>query len=246
MELSVAGERAARPRRARLICLTGIDGSGKTTLASSLAEHLRERGYRNVRYVHGILIRQILLKAVKPAAQRLFMRGTDERANYVHYQEVKVSASQRHRVLSALYGAVWFLDYVQEAFRRVTLPVLGGQLVVADRYVFDLLLNISLATARPVTSFSWLLKLFFLFNPRPDIVFLVDTPEEIAFARKADVHAIEYLRERRSEYLVMAERYGFQVLDGRAARDELLNEVLARSFPAARQAAGPPFERASE
>jgi dTMP kinase len=163
------------------------------------------------------------------------MRGTDERADYVHYQQVKVAASRRHRGLSALYGGVWFLDYLQEAFRRVTLPVLGRQLVVADRYIYDLVLNISLATARPVTSFSWLLKLFFVFNPRPDIVFLVDTPEEIAFARKADVHAIEYLRERRSEYLRLADRYGFHVLDGRADPDELLNEVLARCAGAARQ-----------
>src|SRR5262249_46557372 len=83
---------------------------------------------------------------------------------------------------------------------------------------------------RPFEKVSWLLNLFFLWNPKPDVVFLVDTPEEIAMRRKSDIHSIEYLRERRTEYLRMAERYGFQVLDGQAAPEQLLREVLERCF----------------
>lgn len=216
-------------RPVRLICLTGADGSGKTTLARSVSDYLQARGHK-VRYVHGILIKQFLLDIVKPIAQRIFMRGTDERANYAHYSGVKAAASRRHPILSAMYGGIWYLDYWIEALRRVTLPVFRGELVVADRYIYDLLLNISLATARPVDKLSWLLNIFFLCNPKPDIVFLVDTPEEVALARKSDIHSIDYLRERRSEYLRMADRFGFQVLDGQAAPEQLVKEVLARSL----------------
>lgn len=211
----------------RLICLTGIDGSGKTTLARHLAEHLQHDGY-TVQYVHGILMRHVLLKPVKWLANRWFMRGTDERANFVQYRDQKVSASHRHRFLSAAYAAVWYLDYCLEAFRRVTIPWLTGKTVVADRYIYDLVLNIALATDRPRHQLNGLVDSFYVLNPRPDLVFVIDTPEEIAFSRKSDVHDIEYLRERRSEYLELARHHGFEVLDGRRSPEELLRQVLSR------------------
>lgn len=214
----------------RLICMTGADGSGKTTLASSVAESLKSRGYK-VRYVHGILMRKHFLRPVKPIAQKLFMKGTDERRDYVHYMKVKTSASRRHPVMSAIYGAIWFLDYFFEAFTRVTLPIWKGEVVVADRYIYDLVLNVSLTTARPFERNSWLLAWFFLINPRPDLVFVVDTPEEIALSRKSDIHSIEYLRERRYEYLTIAKRYGFQVLDGQEKPGVLVEKVLSQALP---------------
>jgi len=201
-----------------------MDGSGKTTLARRLTERLRQQGY-DTEYVHGILIHQSLLNLVKPIAQRLFMRGTDEQADYVQYRKVKTSASRRHPVLSGLYGAIYFFDYLLEAIRLVTIPVLARKMVVADRYIYDLVLNVALAIDRPYDSLAWLVNVFFLLNPRPDQVFVIDAPEEVAFSRKADVHAIEYLQERRSQYLALARRYGFRILDGQADPDELLDQV---------------------
>ncbi len=230
MRLTAGTDHRQAPSSLRLICLTGIDGSGKTTLALRLSEHLRANGY-NVHYVHGIHF-VVLLRPIKRLAQMFFMRGTDEYADYVHYRDVKLAASRRHRSLAALYAAVWFVDYCLQAFHRVTLPIMRKQLVVADRYIYDLLLNIALATGYPFNFLCRFLPLFFIFNLRPNVVFVVDTPEEIALSRKSDVHSIEYLRERRSQYLMLAQRFGFPVLDGRADREALLNEVLTRCFEA--------------
>ncbi len=220
-------EVATRP--VRLICITGIDGSDKTPLAHRLVQHLRERGY-DARYVHGVLRRNLLLGPVRRLVRALFLRGTDVRTDYRHYRTVMVSASHRHALLSALYGAVWFLNYCLEAFFPITLPVLRGKIVVADRYIYDIILRIALATGRPVTGLSRLLALFFLTNAKPDLVFFVDTPAEIAFQRKPEVHSMEHLQERRDCYLLMAKSYRFHVLDGKDTLDELINEILAHCF----------------
>ena len=70
-----------------------------------------------------------------------------------------------------------------------------------------------------------LLKRYSRFFPKPDIVFLLDIPEEIAYERKDDVPSIEYLSDRRSIYLDVAERSGMRVLDGRKSVTELVEET---------------------
>jgi dTMP kinase len=62
--------------------------------------------------------------------------------------------------------------------------------------------------------------------PSPDIVFLIDVPEEIAFSRKDDVPDINYLRERRSTYLKVANWCNMIVVDGSKTLSEIENLIL--------------------
>ena len=223
MPLSSSNDRIA-VCRPRLICVAGIDGSGKTTLAEGLVTRLQDV-YPNVQHVHSFHS-PILLAPFKIAARFLFMRGTDEFGNYSHYRDRKMSTSHSHRFLSKLYGSIWFLDYCLQAIIKVALPNVVGKTIVADRYIYDAALNICLSIDLPVHIAHRLIDLFFKFNPGPDVVFLIDLPEEVAFARKDDIQSVDYLRERRNQYLVMAERYGFHILDGLAKPKDLISEVL--------------------
>jgi len=209
----------------RLVCITGIDGSGKSTLAQNLAARLRE-ACPGVRYVHSYHS-PLLLKPFKVVAKILFMRGTDEFGNYSHYRSRKMSTSRRHRLLAQIYGGVWFVDYCLQTLLKVALPKMFGRVIVADRYIYDTAVNICLSINLPIRASYRLIDLFLRFNPRPDVVFLIDLPEETAFARKKDIQSVEYLCERRNGYLAMAERYGFRILDGLAKPEDLLSEVLA-------------------
>jgi dTMP kinase len=212
----------------RLAALIGIDGSGKSSLAQNLATQLRDEGV-NAQYVHA-LHRRILIKLVKKTARLLFTRGTSEYGDYERYRKVKTSAGRRHPFLSRVYAGVWFVDYTVQMLFRVTLRLLTGKVVIADRYIYDQALNISLATGWSQQAVYRLIDLFSLVTPKPDAVILVDTPEEVCWARKDDVPSIEYLRERRGAYLAMAERYSFHVLDGRRDPDSLVDEALELCF----------------
>ena len=61
--------------------------------------------------------------------------------------------------------------------------------------------------------------------PQPDLTFLLDLDENIAFSRKNDVSSIEYLKERRGLYLDLASRFGFTILDGNKPTAELCDKV---------------------
>lgn len=209
----------------RLICIVGIDGSGKTTLANLLAAQWRRR-CPTVRYIHSYH-EAILLKPMKILAKLVLMEGTDEFGDYTHYRKTKVAASVRHPFLSRLYGILWMIDYFVQAFFTVGVPRILRRKLVVDRYIYDAALNASLTmNGFPETSYRFI-DLFFKVNPRPNIVFLIDLPVEVAFARKNDIQSVEYLRERRNMYLAMAKRYGFHILDGLAKPEDLLSEVFA-------------------
>jgi dTMP kinase len=52
-----------------------------------------------------------------------------------------------------------------------------------------------------------LLNRFFWVVPRPNVAFLIDLDEEIAFHRKSDTPSVDYLRERREVYLRRNRRF---------------------------------------
>lgn len=59
----------------------------------------------------------------------------------------------------------------------------------------------------------------------PDILFLIDLPEEIAHKRKDDVPSVDYLRDRRKMYLYIGNEYKMTILDGSMPLDELKYRV---------------------
>jgi len=67
-----------------------------------------------------------------------------------------------------------------------------------------------------------MLKIF----PKPDFVFMIDLPEEVAFNRKNDIQSVEYLKERRQLYLEMSDKYGFIKINGQDTPQDILAQVL--------------------
>jgi dTMP kinase len=73
-----------------------------------------------------------------------------------------------------------------------------------------------------------LLRHSLAFLPKPDLVFLLDLPEALAYQRKDDIVSLDFLRARRAVYLQMAHDHDITVLDASANQDHLLRSVSAR------------------
>jgi dTMP kinase len=208
----------------KLINVVGIDGSGKTLLCKALLQAIRKR-YPATQYVHSYH-EPFILKPIKFIARAIFMRGTDESEDYSRYREQKYCASSRYSFLSSIYGFVWILDYALQAMMRVGLMSFLGKRIIIDRYVFDTVLNASVTSNwAPETTYR-LVAILLKVLPNPDVVFLIDLPEVVAFERKKDIQSIEYLHERRRLYLDMADRYGFVKLNGQDKPQAVLAQVL--------------------
>jgi dTMP kinase len=182
------GFRGIMARNNFLICFTGIDGSGKTTLSKELVELLNEKGKRR--------------------------------------------AIENHSFLSSVYQRILLFDYVLQIFFKVKLPLMFSRRnIVCDRYMYDTVItDISIDMKYSKNRISNLLNRLLHFFPKPDIAFLIDVPEEIAYQRKDDTLAIEYLKERRDIYLDIGKEYDMIILDGSKSLEELKNSIQKEVF----------------
>jgi dTMP kinase len=207
----------------RLVNIIGIDGAGKTTLAKALTKELQRQNHY-IRYKYCQYFPK-LLYPIKFLVKHSVMRKTDEFENYKYYNRTKKYISARFPVLANIYANVWLVDYIIQVFFKITLPLLSGQRLIIDRYIFDIAVNLSLTTNNNINYARRLIRFFFKFAPRPDLVVLIDLPEEDAFGRKDDIQDIEYLRERRKRYLSLADTYKFKIIDGKKNPKQVIQDA---------------------
>ena len=207
-----------------LICFTGIDGAGKTTLSEGLVELLNKNGVK-CKYVYARLT-PFIVKSFMLMGGSIFLHGKDISKNYSEYSNTKKKALIKHSLLSRVYQQILLFDYVIQIFFKVKLPLMFGKNIVCDRYIYDtvitdLSVDMSYSKERVIN----MLNNLFRFFPEPDITFLIDVPEEIAYKRKNDTPSIRYLEERRKMYLDVGKEYEMAILDGSKDLNNLKNMI---------------------
>lgn len=215
--------------KAFLICFTGIDGTGKTTLSKELVKSLKRGGVK-CKYVYGRL-NPFILKPFILVGEWVFLREKDMFRNYSEYSNTKRRAIEKYSFLSRIYQQILLLDYVIQIFFRVKLPLIFGKNIICDRYVYDtvitdLSVDMNYSKDKVINMLNNLLRFF----PKPNMTFLIDVPEEMAYKRKNDTPSIEYLKERRMVYLDVGKEYRMVILDGSKKLEELQREIEERVF----------------
>lgn len=208
-----------------LICITGIDGSGKTTTAKGIAEEIDSSGAKS-KYVWG-KHRPILLYPFYRLAQILFLQNEDAHKDYQSHKETKNSAIDDHPVLVRIYLSVMLIDQLFQIAFKVQIPLLLGQTVVCDRYIFDTVI-VDIASDFGFTdekAMRWI-HLLMRLAPTPDSVVLIDVPEEISLERKDDIPSEAYLRQRRDRYHKFVDRFNLTVVDGTKQPNEVQEAVI--------------------
>ena len=202
-----------------LICFTGIDGSGKTTLSKALVEMLNKNSIK-CKYVYG-RIEPFISRVFIWVGRKLFLRGKDAFGNYIEYSNIKRAAMKRNSFLSTIYQNILLFDYSLQLLFKIRIPLILGKNIVCDRYVYDTIIDLSVDMEFSGSEMRDLIKKLFYIAPKPDIVFLIDLLEEIAFQRKKDTPSIEYLKERRKAYFSIINEEEIVVLDGSKSLDKL-------------------------
>ncbi|MBA7489546.1 Thymidylate kinase [subsurface metagenome] len=216
-------------KRGLFVCFTGVDGSGKTTLAKTLVSIMKKESI-GVKYVYNRYI-PIVLRPVMLMGEFLFLRNKDFYRNYADYSNTKRRASKNHPLLAKFYQHLLLLDYFIQILFKIKLPLLFGKNIICDRYIYDtivtdLSIDFNYSEGDVKNSLDKILSLF----PTPDITFLVDLPEKIAYQRKNDIPSIGYLKERRKIYLYLGKEYDMRILDGSKKLAELQCEVEKEVF----------------
>jgi thymidylate kinase len=217
----------------KLVCITGIDGTGKTTLARNTAAALGRRGLPAVA-IYGRTY-PVLSRALMALGRAAMLRGKDQWRDYAGYTADK-KRTMRNPLLATTYTAAILLDYYLQLWLKLLPHLFSGRVVVSDRYLYDTIISdlaVHLGYTAAQTARAIALGLRAL--PMPLLTVLVDVPEEVAFARKDDVPHIDYLRERRPWYAGLRDRPEVIPFDGQqpplALAERLADEVAARCAP---------------
>jgi dTMP kinase len=168
----------------------------------------------------------ILSRPVVVLANKYLLRS-NEPAQYVAYTTEKKTLFKRHALSQIIYRDILSFDYVLQLLIKIKLPLMCGAMIVCDRYIYDTVItdwavDMGFTKEQIVASLNTYLKLL----PKPDIIFLVDVDENIAFSRKADLPSIDYLKDRRNLYLDIAKDFNMEILNGNRSQKDVFAQCV--------------------
>lgn len=164
------------------VAILGPDGVGKSTLVGQLLDGLRP-GFRRHRVFHW-----------RP--EWLFPQQDRDAVTDPH------RLSQRPLSLSVLVLLALLLDFLL-GYWFVIRPLLARSgLVVFDRYYDDLLVD---SKRYRYGGPRWLAEFVGRLIPKPDLILILDAPEQVTLSRKQEV-PLEELRRQRNSYLQWPKR----------------------------------------
>lgn len=187
------------------VVVEGIDGAGKSTVCRRAAELLSERG----------------LDVVETA------EPTHEGIGAFIRSGAAGKVSQRTESLL-------FVADRNDHTERIVRQVRDGAVVLCDRYFASTVAYQSAGLDGDSTDTEWLIAINSEFIQRPDVTILLDIDPEAGLGRVGSrgeevskFENLEFLKQVRANYLDLAERYGFEVVDASRDRDAVLSDVMA-------------------
>ena len=181
----------------RLVAFSGIDGSGKTTLAKLLLESLRKNGMI-VDYVwcrHESRNLSMLVRVMK----RLTKDNADEGSNEMQYSDLKSRFLSR-QIVKTVYKTFVFLDYLIEVNLRVKKRMKSVDFLIVDRYILDVAADVISECRMGEAEANSYLQLLSRSMPPANVTLIVLVPLKVAFERKNDIVSEKYLSDRLEAY----------------------------------------------
>lgn len=212
-----------------LVCVMGVDGSGKSTAAHTAIALLRDRGVDT----------QYLWNRWEPKLLAPFTDGAGPQGGDVESSDDPPSDSyaRKRRLLSSgwrRWAWLWFasMDYALTGSGKARQAVSRNDIVVCDRYTPDFVVDQAMnidgkAPSLEVVRSLPLLRRF----PLPTGYVLLDVDADVALARKDDGLTVQAAAEKVDLYRAFAGSMDATVIDGSASADtvaqELADTVLA-------------------
>ena len=199
--------------RGQFVVLAGPDGSGKSTVASLLSDSL---GAQVMYWRPGLL----------PMLARLAGRTQSDTINSnPHGRPIDGWIKALFR--STYYG----IDFILGSHLMVGRRIQSGKYVIADRWVYDMVVDPRRYGLKSAGVLSWLSR----FCRRPDLLVVLEADPSVILARKAELPLSEITRQY-SDWAVLAQTFKRSV---RVSTNEhpqisvqlILNELLSDMSP---------------
>lgn len=199
-------------RYMKIITLSGVDGSGKSTQLALLQKKLEEAG-KKVAYFH----------AVEFSLANRFTKKNQESG--IKSQETGQSVTHASYFGILLRKIILPIDLLRFRFYACKLKKQGTDYLISDRYFYDTIINIEyLAKERstvPAAVFCLVIK--------PDIAFYIDLPGEVIMAReRAPEQGLDYLEIKIRLFKQKIARWDLTVINGNRDPMSVFQDILKK------------------
>ena len=199
-----------------IIFLSGIDGSGKTTLAKSLVEALKNKGIE----VNYVWYRWTAFFSY-PLLALCRALGYTKRQRYLVVREY-----HRNVAIATLWAILYPLDYVLCSLAKIRIMRKANSVIVFDRFIPDMIADVIFQTRINILK-RFVGKIIISHLKRENFLgIILDVNEEVAISRKDDIPHRNYVGFKRPIYRMLAHMMGWRVLNGCRSVEENVTEIL--------------------
>jgi dTMP kinase len=174
-----------------LLCFIGVDGSGKTSHASRLTLYLSQKGY-SCKYVR-VISRPILLYFFLIFTKLCEYWGPFKKGVWLN--PIFNAPESVAKNLGKIYRLLLLVDYALIIFLKVILPMRLKRVLICDRYVFDVIIELALSNLLTRRFAKALLSI----SPFPNVIFFLNASFTDINKRRAEFSP-EFLIKKQEMY----------------------------------------------
>lgn len=209
-----------RQQPPRFIYITGADGTGKSTQAKLLLEHFKEKGVKTrhlwLRYPNFFSLPFLVYARLKGMSWR------EEGGGVIHgYWDFRGSW-----LMGVVYPWVLLVDAFLASLWKVYLPLWLGYTVVCERYVLDMLVDLSLALGdKDVYSISpvkYLLKLL----PEDAWTFILHLDIDTIVDRRLNLSFDHHLEMRLQRFQIISQVFNLHMISSKPDTDTVFQQIV--------------------
>jgi dTMP kinase len=206
----------------RVIIISGIDGSGKTTQIKLLERCLKHKGFK----VKGIWFRWVAFISYPILALCRILGYTTWRVverSGVRYVERRFYLN---KTLARLWPWFYAVDVLIHAIFKIFIWIPLGYIILIDRFIPDILIDLMYETKDCRIPRRLAGRLLISLIPKGSKLIIIDVNENTAYNRKHDIPNIHYLKERRRLYLYIAKTLNISIINGEKDILEVYKNIL--------------------
>lgn len=212
----------------RLVVVTGVDGSGKTTIARFLVRYLKSKGFRAqyvwIKSLHTLAF--LISRLFEPLGWHRVLKNP----NNIIVSRFELPDSPSHH---KIWSFIEFVSILPWIILRVNLPIFLGFTIVSDRYLIDSVVSISMRVQDMFFANTFLGRLLLKMIAKETIVIHLDVDLYTILDRRPDIeYTIEEVQHQIALYRLLAKKIGAftiytAMLSVKETESKILNSLIS-------------------